>query len=107
MLSQPDAVAIHAWDGNFTYSELDEIVTRLAHHLRHLGVGLEVLVPICFGKLAWAIVAMLAVLQAGGAFVPLDPSHPLGRLQNIISRVGARLLLISSDAPIWSLDQMG
>lgn len=44
----------------------------------------------------WNIVAMLAVLKAGGAFVPLDPSHPIARLQSLVQEVEARIILCSS-----------
>jgi amino acid adenylation domain-containing protein/non-ribosomal peptide synthase protein (TIGR01720 family) len=56
------------------------------------------MVPICFEKSAWAIIAMLAVLKAGGAFVPLDPSHPTRRLKTIIEQLGSDILLISPHA---------
>jgi amino acid adenylation domain-containing protein/non-ribosomal peptide synthase protein (TIGR01720 family) len=91
--ARPEAEAICAWDGNFTYGELDELSTRLAHQLIALGVSPEVIVPLCFEKSAWTIVAMLAVMKAGGACVSLDPSHPMKRLQSTILDVGAKLAL--------------
>lgn len=94
---QPEAQAIYAWDGIFTYRELDQLSTRLANYLVSLGVGPEVSVPLCFEKSAWAKVAMLAVLKAGGAFVPLDPAHPPQRLENIIQSVDAKILLVSAE----------
>jgi amino acid adenylation domain-containing protein/non-ribosomal peptide synthase protein (TIGR01720 family) len=95
VLAQPDAQAICAWDGDFTYRKLDELSTRLAYHLMGLGVGPEVIVPLCFKKSAWTIIAMLAVLKAGGACVSLDDLHPLSRLEAIISDVDATLILAS------------
>jgi amino acid adenylation domain-containing protein/non-ribosomal peptide synthase protein (TIGR01720 family) len=95
LIVQPDAQAVCAWDADFTYAELDDISTRLACHLIQLGVGPEIMVPLCFEKSAWTIVAMLAVLKAGGVFVPLDPSHPLNRLSEIIQDVNAPLVLSS------------
>ena len=95
--SQPEATAaVCSWDVNFTYRELDELSTRLAHHLVGLGVGPEVLVPLCFEKSAWTIVGMLGVLKAGGAFVPLDPSYPVARLRDRAEDVGATVVLCSS-----------
>lgn len=50
VLEQPDSEAVCAWDGSFTYGELDTVTTRLAGRLVQLGVGPEVLVPLCFDK---------------------------------------------------------
>jgi amino acid adenylation domain-containing protein/non-ribosomal peptide synthase protein (TIGR01720 family) len=95
VLARPQAPAISAWDGDFTYGELDELSTRLAHHLVTLGVGPEVIVPLCFEKSAWTVVAMLGVLKAGGACVSLEPSHPMMRLEGIIQEVGTNLILVA------------
>lgn len=76
----PDLTAIASWDGTFTYRDLDSVSKKLAHHLKALGVGPETLVAICFEKSAWAIVSMIAIMKAGGAFVPLDPAAPRERL---------------------------
>ncbi|KAL9079438.1 MAG: hypothetical protein Q9157_001692 [Trypethelium eluteriae] len=88
--------AVSSWDADFTYLALNNQATRLAHYLHEKGVGPNVFVPLCFEKSAWTIVAMLAVLKAGGAFVPLDPSHPLPRLCGIIQDTEAKLVLCSS-----------
>ena len=96
-LRKPHSPAIQSYDGNLTYSELDEASTLVAKHLVALGVGLEDLVPVCFEKSIWAIVAMIATLKAGGAFVPLDPSHPIERLGAIIRKTQA-LIVVSSAA---------
>jgi amino acid adenylation domain-containing protein/non-ribosomal peptide synthase protein (TIGR01720 family) len=95
-LARPDAPAICAWDGNFTYLELDDLSTQVARHLVSLGVRSEVMVPMCFEKSAWAIVTTLAVLKAGGACVSLNPSHPRGRIESIVREVGARILVTST-----------
>ncbi|OCL14025.1 nonribosomal peptide synthase [Glonium stellatum] len=92
-LARPDSQAICAWDGNMTYQELDDYASRLALHLVTLGVGAETLVPICLDRSAWTIVAILAILIAGGAFVPLDPSHPLSRHKEILKETDAGLIL--------------
>ncbi|PHH92372.1 hypothetical protein CDD83_7654 [Cordyceps sp. RAO-2017] len=93
---RPRAPAICSWDGELTYAELDALSTKLAHSLSRLGVGPEIFVPYAFEKSLYTVVATLAVLKAGGAFVPLDSSHPKDRLRSIISRVGARLMLTSA-----------
>ncbi|KAL8774137.1 MAG: hypothetical protein Q9209_001245 [Squamulea sp. 1 TL-2023] len=88
--------AVCSWDGDLTYSKLISLSTRLSHQLSALGVGPESYVPICFEKSLWAVVAMLGILQAGGAFVPLEPTHPEDRLKFIISDVNAKVILSST-----------
>ena len=89
------APAICSWDENVTYVKLMSLAKRLAKHLVAFGVGPEVYVPLCFEKSTWAVVAILGVLEAGGAFVPLEPSYPESRIKFIIDNVGARLVLCS------------
>jgi non-ribosomal peptide synthetase component F len=67
VLATPDAEAVCSWDGSLSYRQLDEIACRLASYLQSLGVGPEVIVPLCFDKSKWNIVAVLATLYAGGA----------------------------------------
>jgi amino acid adenylation domain-containing protein len=76
----PDAVAVACGGSTLTYRELDIRSNRLAHHLRALSVGPEVLVGLCVGRSPGMLVALLAVLKAGGAYVPLDPAFPESRL---------------------------
>ncbi|QGA19993.1 hypothetical protein EYB26_007693 [Talaromyces marneffei] len=95
-MEQPDAPAVHAWDGDLTYTELNKYASSLAAYLRSLGVQPEALVPLCLDKSAWTIVSMYAVLMAGGAIVPLDPSHPLDRHREIVKQIGTDILLYSS-----------
>ncbi|KAI0569838.1 HC-toxin synthetase [Pyrenophora tritici-repentis] len=94
--TRPDAPAVCAWDGELTYGELDALSTKLAGHLVQLGVKLESLVPLCFEKSMWTVVAMLAVLKAGGAFVPLDPDHPASRHDEIFKQTNAKMVLASA-----------
>ncbi|THC96394.1 hypothetical protein EYZ11_004128 [Aspergillus tanneri] len=93
--THPDAPAIHAWDGDLSYRKLDHLSTTLAAHLVRIGVVQEQFVPVCFEKSLWAVVALLAVSKAGGAFLLLDPSHPLRRIQDICRQIHASLILAS------------
>lgn len=93
--SRADSVAIQSWDGNLTYHDLDKLSSRLARYLTILKVSREEVVPICFEKSSWAVLAMLAALKAGGAFVLLDPTHPRARLEAIIRQLRARIVLCS------------
>jgi amino acid adenylation domain-containing protein len=94
--SQPDAPAVRGFDGNYSYAELDLVTNTLAHHLVSLGIGPEDFVPTCFAKSSFAIVAMLSVLKAGGAAVPLDAAHPKLALQTRVEDTGARVVLTSA-----------
>ncbi|KAK6224492.1 nonribosomal peptide [Colletotrichum tabaci] len=92
---QSSAPAVVAPDGTLTYGELDDMSDRLAHHLRLRGVGPEKKVPLLFEKTLWSIVSFLGVMKAGGVCVPMDPSHPRRRIQDIITRCHACLVLTS------------
>jgi amino acid adenylation domain-containing protein/non-ribosomal peptide synthase protein (TIGR01720 family) len=97
-LRQPlSTQAVEGWDASFTYQELNTLSNRLASRLQEQGVGPEVYVPLCFEKSAWAVLAQLSVMKAGGAFVSLDPSHPEDRLRSLIDDVGAHLVLSSAN----------
>lgn len=91
---RPDSPAICSWDGTLTYAELDSYSTSLGLHIREsYGISSEDIVLLCFEKSMWTIVAMLAVLKAGGAFAPLDPEHPRSRHQDIIAQTNSKLIL--------------
>ncbi|RAL15192.1 amino acid adenylation [Aspergillus homomorphus CBS 101889] len=94
-VQQPDAQAVCSWDGEMTYAQLDQVSSKLAAYLINLGVGCETYIPLCFEKSLWTIVAMVAVLKAGAAFVPLDASAPENRLRTMIQTVQATTLLCS------------
>lgn len=93
--SQPTAPAVCAWDGTFTYGELNYLATQLSSRLVSMGAGPETTVPLCFEKSRWATVAMLAVLKAGCNFVALDPALPELRLTQIVRQVQPNVLLTS------------
>jgi amino acid adenylation domain-containing protein len=77
----PGAVAVSFQGMRAPYAGLNAEANRLAHHLRALGVGPEVRVAVCLVRGIETLVALLAVLKAGGGYVPLDPSHPDDRLR--------------------------
>jgi non-ribosomal peptide synthetase component F len=96
-LKDGEAQAVCSWDGDLTYAELDTLSSHLGNYLTSQGVGPEVIVPLCFEKSKWAIVALLAVLKAGGAFLLLDPSQPIARLESIVQQTGANFALSSAE----------
>jgi amino acid adenylation domain-containing protein len=89
----PDAIAIVCGDVRVTYRELDRRANQLAHHLRRLGIGPEVLVGVALERSPELVVALLGTWKAGGAYVPLDPAYPRERLDFMIGDAGVRALL--------------
>jgi amino acid adenylation domain-containing protein len=89
----PDAAALATGERSLSYDELDRLANALAHRLVGMGVGPEKLVAIRGDRSLETIVAVLGVLKAGGAFVPLDPSYPAERLAYMLDDCGAGLLL--------------
>jgi amino acid adenylation domain-containing protein len=79
----PGALAVTQGETTLNYQELDERATALAHLLQSFGVGPDVLVAVYLNRSPGMIVAALAVLKAGGAYLPLDPSYPAERLEFI------------------------
>ena len=93
---QPGTQAICAWDGEWTYRELDELSTCLAHQIMRQGVKPGVIVPLCIEKSKWMPVAMVAVMKAGGASIALDYVQPEQRLLSIMRQVSPVIILISA-----------
>lgn len=89
--SRPDAVALSAGPVRFTYRELDARANALAHHLRSRAGESDRPVAICVERSPNTLIALLATLKAGYAYIPLDPSHPGARLRHIVgdSKVAA------------------
>lgn len=94
--STPDAVAIVENDVCVTFATLNERANRLAHFLRTLGVGPDDRVGVLLPRGSSMVASVLAVLKAGGAFVPLDGA-PRERLREIVRQSGVRVVLIGHD----------
>lgn len=89
----PDGPALVSASQTLTYRELEVRANRLAHHLRKLGVGPEVLVGLCLDRSPLMVVAALAILKAGGAYIPLDPNYPAERLRFMLDDAKAAVLI--------------
>src|SRR5438132_12368422 len=90
---QPDSIALVQGEASLTYGELDRRANQLAHSLRQLGVGPDVLVGLCVERSLEMVVALLGILKAGGAYVPLDPDYPKDRLAYMIENNGSSWLI--------------
>ncbi|GME46731.1 uncharacterized protein K452DRAFT_303125 [Neofusicoccum parvum] len=93
--ASPDKVAISSWDGSLAYAQIDQYSTFVACSLKQAGVKLHDVVPACFEKSRWTIVAVLGVMKAGATFALMDPTLPVARLQNMAIQVGAKTMLTS------------
>lgn len=93
--ANPDAPAIHAWDGRLTYQDLDQRSSCVAQHLVEAGVGPGAILPLLFEKSMFTVVALLGVVKAGASFVLLDTKLPEARLKVIASQITASMILTS------------
>ncbi len=89
----PDAIAVVYKHQQLTYGELNCRANQLAHYLRSLGVGADVLVGICVERSIEMVVGLLGILKAGGAYVPLDPEYPTERLRFLLEDARVSVLL--------------
>ncbi len=89
----PEAVAVVYGDEALTYAELDASANQLAHELRARGVGPDRLVGICIERSLDLVVGLLAIIKAGGAYLPLDPFLPAERLRTMLEDSGTTLVL--------------
>ncbi|MGH7232864.1 MAG: non-ribosomal peptide synthetase, partial [Nitrospiraceae bacterium] len=89
----PENLAVTFEGESLTYRELDHRTNQLAHRLKALGVGPEVPVGVCMERSIELVVAILGLLKAGGAYLPLDPSQPQERLSFILDNTPAAVIL--------------
>lgn len=92
----PDAIAVAFGDLRLTYAQLNARSNQLAHHLIALGIGPDQRIALCMERCPELVVALLAVLKAGSAYVPLDPRYPSERLAYMLSDSTPRALIVHS-----------
>jgi amino acid adenylation domain-containing protein len=95
----PDAPALSFRGLTRSYREVDEAANRLAHHLIARGAGRESIVGILAERTPETVISILAVIKAGGAYLPLDPANPVDRLRYMLQDSGARLVLSAGPLP--------
>jgi len=103
---RPDAVAVRFADEQLTYRQLNERANQIAHRLRKLGVGPEVMVGTLLDRSLDLAIGLLGILKAGGAFVPLDPGYPMERLEFMAADIAAKVMLVE-DAVVQRISNPG
>ncbi|WP_156656006.1 non-ribosomal peptide synthetase, partial [Mycobacterium sp. 852002-51971_SCH5477799-a] len=93
----PDALALTCEGRSMTYRELDEAANRLAHLLADQGVGAGDVVALLLPRSAEAIVAILAVLKAGAAYLPIDPAVPTARIEFMVADAAPAAAITTAD----------
>jgi amino acid adenylation domain-containing protein len=96
----PEAIALTDGERHLSYRDLNSQANKLAHYLQGLEVGPEKFVGMCLPRSVDAIVGLLGVLKAGGAFVPLDPTYPRQRLTRILNDVNPTVMLVQAGSEL-------
>jgi amino acid adenylation domain-containing protein len=102
---RPDAVALKFRDRHMTYGELNQKANRVARYLRELGVGPEVFVGTLVERSFELVIGLLAVLKAGGAFVPFDADYPVERLAFMAADTATPVMLVQGRLAESARDQ--
>ena len=89
----PEAIAVSFETEQLSYRELDRRANQLARMLQESGTGPEALVGICMERSTEMVIGLLGILKAGAAYVPLDPTYPLERLQHMVHDAGMSVIL--------------
>jgi amino acid adenylation domain-containing protein len=89
----PNAIALVFESQRLTYRQLNDRANQVAHHLRKLGVGPDMLVGVCAERSVEMVLALLGTMKAGGAYVPLDPEYPRERLSAMLADAQAPVVL--------------
>ncbi len=110
----PESIALVSGNTTLTYEELNHRSNQLAHYLKKLGVGPEIVVGLCIDRTLEMAVAMLGIFKAGGAYLPLDPTVPSSRLKGMLTDAKVAVLLTqeselrrfnSGECPVICLDK--
>src|SRR5713226_4625970 len=94
----PNAVALQAGGDSITYGDLDKRANQLANYLIALGVGPESIVGLCLDRSPESVMCALAVLKAGGAYLPIDPAYPTERRLFMLNDARPRVLITRAES---------
>ncbi|MFJ6666550.1 amino acid adenylation domain-containing protein [Streptomyces sp. NPDC091383] len=100
--ARPDAIAVRWADGTMTYRELNRQANRVAWALKRRGVGPETVVGVAVRRGPLMVAAVLGVLKAGGAYLPVGASLPAERVAGMLADADARLVLTTEDTNTWT-----
>lgn len=98
VLYTPEKIALAFKDQELTYDELNKHSNRFAHYLKSKGLKNGNFVPVCIGRSADLIIAILGVLKAGCAYVPIDPEYPEDRIRFMLKESEASILITNVDS---------
>lgn len=112
-IATPDAIALEDKTHTYTYAELDDVTRKLANSLRNCGVGRDDPVGVLMGRSADYVIACLAALRAGGAFLVLELAYPPGMLSDVIDDARPTAIVtkrehvgrIKADVPLIIMDE--
>ncbi|HEX7411780.1 MAG TPA: AMP-binding protein, partial [Bacteroidales bacterium] len=93
----PESFAVQFNSETLTYSELNNKANRLAHYLKSLGVGTSDYAGILLSRTPDMYIAMLGILKAGAAYIPIDPKYPAERVHFILTNCNAKIIISTSD----------
>ncbi len=97
VIETPDAIAIESADASLTYRQAEERAARIAAELRRHGVAQGDVVGLMIPRGIDAVLGILGIWMAGAAYVPLDPEHPIARLQSICDDAAPRIVLAARE----------
>src|SRR5581483_9378283 len=100
----PDAVAVAFEDQRLTYRQLNDMANQLASALIEKGTGTGSYVPILMDRSVEVVIAMLAVMKAGAAFVPVDIHWPADRITRVLAELNSEVILANRTAPFAEED---
>ena len=98
-MDNPDATAVILNDQQLSYSQLDEQSNQLARLLVERGVQPGDIIGLCMPRCINSIIAILAIIKSGGAYLPLDSGYPISRLQMMMQDSGTKVLLGDDNVP--------
>ncbi|MDE9451636.1 LLM class flavin-dependent oxidoreductase [Aliiroseovarius sp. Z3] len=98
VVATPDAPALEVGEAQFTYRELDQAADALAAALAERGAARGKIIGLCLERSADLVIAMLAILKTGAAYLPLDPSYPADRITYMVEDSEAHLIVASASA---------